>query len=45
MMAAFVPVLASFGLTVSEAKTDLCPMMNGMDRVTFVTVEAGQVCK
>ena len=46
MMADIVAMCASFGLTVSEAKTDtMCLMTKGMDRVTFVTEAAGQVYK
>ena len=46
MMADVAAVCASFGLTVSEAKTDtMCLMTKRMDRVTFVTEAAGQVYK
>ena len=42
MMADIVAVYASFGLTVSEAKTKtMCLMTKRMDRVTFVTEAAG----
>ena len=45
-MADIVAVRSSFGLTVSEAKTETtCPMTKRMDRVTFVTEAAGQVYK
>ena len=38
----YVAVCASFGLTVSEAKTEtMCLMTKRMDRVTFVTEAAG----
>ena len=46
MLAGAVAMYASFGLAVSEAKTEtVCPMTKGMDRVTFVTEAAGQVHK
>ena len=46
MKTVIVAVCASFGLTFSEAKTEtMCLMTKGMDRVTFVTEAAGQVCK
>ena len=42
MMADILAVCASFGLTVSEAKTEtMCLMTKRMDRVTFVTEAAG----
>ena len=45
-MADIVAVCASFGLTVSLAKTEtMCLMTKRMDRVTFVTEAAGQVYK
>ena len=44
MMVDIVAVCASFGLTVSEAKTEtMCLMTKRMDRVAFVTEAAGQV--
>ena len=46
MMADIVAVCASFGLTVSEAKTEtMCLMTKRTNRVTFVTEAAGQVYK
>jgi len=45
-MADIVAVCASFGLTVSEAKTEtMCQMAKRMDRVTFFAEAAGQVYK
>ena len=46
MMADIVAMCASFGLTVSEAKTEtMCQMAKRMDRVTFFAEAAGQVYK
>ena len=46
MMADIVAMCASFGLTVSEAKTEtMCLMTKRTNRVTFVTEAAGQVYK
>ena len=46
MMADIVAVCGSFGLTVSEAKTEaMCLMTKGMDRVISVTEAASQVYK
>ena len=46
MMADIVAVCASFGLTVSEAKTEnMCLITKGDDRVAFDNESAGQVYK
>ena len=46
MMTVIVAVCASFGMTVSAAKTETMRLMTkSMDRVTFVTEAAGQVYK
>ena len=46
VMADIIAVCGSFGLTVSEAKTEsMCQMTKRVDRVTFVTEAAGQVYK
>ena len=46
MMAVIVAVCASFGLTVSEAKTETMYLMTkSMNSVTCVTEAAGQVYK
>ena len=44
ILTVIVAVCSSFGLVVSEAKTEtMCLMTKYMDRVTFVTEAAGQV--
>ena len=44
IMADIVAVCASFGLTVSESKTEtMCLMTKRVNRVSFLTEAAGQV--
>ena len=45
MMTVIVAVWASFGFTVSEARTETICLMKCMDRVAFVTEATGQVYK